>query len=46
MGKLQPDEFKKMEEMLKMLESKNPIMENTVIYPRYYGDRGGNKDDR
>lgn len=46
MGKLQPDEFKKMDAMLKMLEKKNPIMENTVIYPRYYNNGGGDKDDR
>lgn len=36
MGKLWPEEFKKMEGMLQMLEERNPLMENTVIYPRYY----------
>lgn len=41
MGKLQPDEFKKMDKMLKTLENRNPVMENTVIYPRYYS---GGKD--
>lgn len=45
MGKLQPDEFKRMESMLKLLEKRNPLMENTVIYPRYYGNRGGEKDN-
>jgi len=44
MGKLWPEEFKKMEGMLKMLEDKNPIMENTVIYPRYYKSEGDNVD--
>lgn len=43
MGKLQPDEFKKMEDILKLLEKRNPIMENTVIYPRYYHG-GGEKE--
>ena len=44
MGKLWPEEFKKMKGMLKMLEDKNPIMENTVIYPRYYKSEGDNVD--
>lgn len=46
MGKLQPEEFKKMERMIKMLESRNPIMENTVIYPRYYKSEGNIEDVR
>ena len=45
MGKLQPDEFKKMEEILKMLEKRNPIRENTVVYPRYYKGRGEKEID-
>lgn len=45
MGKLQPEEFKKMDAMLKMLERRNPIMENTVIYPRYYGKVGESKNE-
>lgn len=44
MGRLQPEEFKKMESMLALLERKNPILENTVIYPRYYGSGGADKD--
>ena len=27
---------KKWRGMLQMLEERNPLMENTVIYPRYY----------
>ncbi|MBS5335478.1 MAG: Flp pilus assembly complex ATPase component TadA [Firmicutes bacterium] len=46
MGKLQPDEFKRMEDMLKLLEKRNPIMENNVIYPRYYVGGGGDEDNR
>ena len=46
MSKMQPDEFKKMKNMIKMLESRNPIMENTVVYPRYYKSEGENKDVR
>ncbi len=46
MGKLQPDEFKKMSTILKTLERKNPIMENTVVYPRYYKSDGDDKDVR
>ena len=46
MGKLQPEEFKKMEKMLRMLQERNPIMENTVIYPRYYVSEGEDKDVR
>lgn len=45
MGKMQPEEFKKMDRILKMLQSRNPIMENTVIYPRYYNG-GENKNAR
>jgi len=44
MGKLWPEEFKKMEDMLIMLEKRNPLMEKTVVYPRYYkGER--NRED-
>lgn len=44
MGKLWPEEFKKMEDMLMMLEKRNPLMEKTVVYPRYYkGER--NRED-
>ena len=40
MGKIWPEEFKKMENMLALLEKHNPLMENTVVYPRYYkGDK-------
>ena len=47
MGSLQPEEFKRMNEMLGMLEKRSPIAENTVIYPRYYGvKRGDEKFDR
>ncbi len=46
MAKMQPEEFKKMKNMIKMLESRNPIMENTVIYPRYYKSEGDDKDVR
>lgn len=46
MGKLQPDEFKKMDKMLRMLADRNPITENTVIYPRYYGNGGEDRDVR
>ena len=46
MSKMQPEEFKKMKNMIKMLESRNPIMENTVVYPRYYKSEGENKDVR
>ena len=46
MGNLLPSEFKKMENIIKMLEYKNPIMENTVIYPRYYKSDGEDKDVR
>ena len=43
MGKIWPEDFKRMEEMLMMLEKHNPIMENTVVYPRYYkGTRDNN----
>lgn len=44
MGKLYPEEFKKMSNMLKMLEERNPLMENTVIYPRYYRPEIGEHD--
>lgn len=44
MGKMQPEEFKKMDNMLKLLANRNPIMENTVIYPRYYV-KSGEKND-
>lgn len=40
MGKIWPEEYKRMEDMLKMLEKRNPLTENTVIYPRYYRERG------
>ena len=44
MGKRWPEEFKKMEDMLMMLEKRNPLMEKTVVYPRYYkGER--NRED-
>ncbi len=46
MGKLYPEEFKRMEEMLRMLEKRNPAMGNTVIYPRYYDSMGVHKDVR
>ena len=46
MGKIWPDEFKRMENMIKILEERNPIMENTVIYPRYYEREGDNNDVR
>ena len=46
MGNLEPNEFKKMEKTIKMLEYKNPIMENTVVYPRYYKSDGDYKDVR
>ena len=42
MGKIWPEDYKRMEEMLKMLEKRNPILENTVIYPRYYKGSKGN----
>ena len=35
-GRFAPESMKKMEEIMKRLEERNPIMENTVIYPRYY----------
>ncbi|MGN1334356.1 MAG: ATPase, T2SS/T4P/T4SS family [Anaerovoracaceae bacterium] len=35
-GSLSPAAIKKMEEIMKKLEERNPIRENTVIYPRYY----------
>ena len=44
MGKLQPEEFKKMTTIIKNLERRNPIMENTVVYPRYYKSQEGDKD--
>jgi len=46
MGKIWPEEFKKMSSMLKMLEERNPLMENTVIYPRYYAREEENGDGR
>ncbi|MBR5517023.1 MAG: Flp pilus assembly complex ATPase component TadA [Firmicutes bacterium] len=46
MGNLRQSEFKKMESIIKMLEYKNPIMENTVIYPRYYKSDGEERDVR
>ncbi len=46
MGKLYPEEFKRMNSMLKMLEERNPLMENTVIYPRYYRPEEGESDVR
>ena len=46
MTSIQPAEFKKMKNMIKMLESRNPIMENTVVYPRYYKSEGEYKDVR
>lgn len=46
MGKIMPEEFKKMENMLKALEERNPLMENTVIYPRYYMKEEENSDGR
>ena len=46
MSKIMPEEFKKMKNMVKMLESRNPIMENTVVYPRYYKSEGEYKDVR
>ncbi len=44
MAKIQPDEFKKMSSILKNLERRNPIMENTVVYPRYYRSDGDDID--
>ena len=35
-GRSAPEAMKKMEAIMKRLEERNPIMENTVIYPRYY----------
>lgn len=46
MGNLQPEEFKKMKNMIKMLESRNPLMEHTVVYPRYYKSEGEHRDVR
>ncbi len=46
MANMQPEEFKKMKNMIKMLESRNPIMENHVVYPRYYKSEGEYKDVR
>lgn len=46
MSSMQPEEFKKMKNTIKMLESRNPIMENTVVYPRYYRSEGEYKDVR
>ena len=43
-GMLQPKEFKKMKNTIKFLEQRNPIMENTVIYPRYYKRESESKD--
>lgn len=45
MGKMQPEEFKNMDNMLKLLAKRNPIMENTVIYPRYYIKSGDERND-
>lgn len=44
MGKLWPEEFKKMDSMLRMLAKRNPLTENTVIYPRYYKSEEGERD--
>ena len=46
MGVLQPEEFKKMRGIIKLMENRNPIMENTVVYPRYYKSDGDDKDVR
>jgi len=46
MGVLQPEEFKKKRGIIKMMENRNPIMENTVVYPRYYKSDGDDKDVR
>ena len=35
-GNLTPERMREMEIILKELEKRNPIRENTVIYPRYY----------
>lgn len=35
-GNLNPERMREMEEIMKDLEKRNPIRENTVIYPRYY----------
>lgn len=35
-GSLAPERMREMEKILKELEARNPIRENTVIYPRYY----------
>ena len=35
-GELSPEALKRMEEIMIRLEKRNPIMENTVVYPRYY----------
>lgn len=46
MGSLVPEEFKKMDRTIKNLEQKYPLMENTVIYPRYYKSDGEEKNVR
>jgi len=35
-GKLRTEEVQKMEHLLKELEQRNPLMEKTTIYPRYF----------
>ena len=35
-GALSPEAMKRMEEIMIRLEKRNPIMEDTVVYPRYY----------
>ena len=46
MGILLPEELKKMERLIKNFEYKYPLMENTVIYPRYYKSDGEDKNVR
>jgi pilus assembly protein CpaF len=45
-GNLYPEEFKKMNKMLEVLEKRNPNTSHTVIYPRYYKGSGEERDVR